>query len=118
MLCNRKKSFKRPCVQVMITDETKLRKYSKEKIVENITRAEDMRLNFSEIDESIIRKCLSRYFCKNFLVDLKNFELWYIMVKKHVNHNNRNTKKSKSDFFSNDQVCFTCHKKEYDAEIC
>ena len=56
VLCKRFKSFERPRLQKLISDLTNLRKYNNESIVDYITRAEDMQLNLSEVDESISEK--------------------------------------------------------------
>ena len=58
VLCKRYKSLERLRLQKLMSDLTKLRKYSIEKSVDYITRAEDMQLNLAEVDESISEKML------------------------------------------------------------
>ena len=48
VLCKRFKSFERPCLQKLISDLTNLRKYNNESIVDYITRAKDMQVNFTK----------------------------------------------------------------------
>ena len=56
VLCRRFKSFERPRLQKQISDLSNLRKCDNERIVDYITRAEDMQLNNSEVNQSISEK--------------------------------------------------------------
>ena len=55
---------------------TNLRKYNNESIVDCITRAEDMQLNLSEVDESISEKMFVSTLLKGLPRELKVFVLW------------------------------------------
>ena len=125
VLCKRFKSFERLRLQKLISDLTNLRKYNNENIVDYITRAEDMQLNISKVDESISEKMFvsmllkgvpreNESFCTlvkysqdkpldGIKLDLINFE--------SERRNCRNTEKSESIFFTNDRTCFNCHKR-------
>ena len=80
VLCRRFQSFDKPFLQKLIMNFKNLWKYSNENIVIYITRAEDMQLNFFEVDESISEKMFFRYLWRNFLVNLIVFALWWNMV--------------------------------------
>ena len=54
--CVRGLKVLRPRLQKLIFVLTNLRKFSNENIVDYITRAKDMQLNLSEVDESISEK--------------------------------------------------------------
>ena len=56
LFCKRFKRFERPRLQKLISDLTNLRKYNNESTVDYITRAEEIQLNLSEVDESISEK--------------------------------------------------------------
>ena len=106
-------------------------KYSNENIVVYITRAEDMQLNFFEVDESISEKMFFRYLWSNFLVNLIVFALWWNIVKKTLDEvkrdlinfesekrNERKTEKSKSVFFALYRTSLIdCHKKGHIAKF-
>ena len=132
VLCKRFKSFERPRLQKLISDLTNLRKYSNESIVDYITRAEDMQLNLSEVDESISEKLFVSILLKGLP---REFESFCTLVKygqdktldeikrdsinfESEKRNDRNTDKSESVFFTNDRTCFNCHKKGHIAKFC
>ena len=73
VLCKRFKSFERPCLQKLISDLTKMRKHNYESIVDYITRAEDMQLNLSELDETISEKMFVSILLKGLPRELKSF---------------------------------------------
>ena len=73
MLCKRFKSFERSRLQKLIYDLTNLRKYNNEIIVDYITRAEDMQLNLSEINESISEKMFVSILLKGLPRDFESF---------------------------------------------
>ena len=132
MLCKRFKSFERPRLQKLISDLTNLRKYKNESPVDYVTRAEDMQLNLSEIDESVSEKMFVSILLKGFPRELESF----LTLVKHgqdktldeikrglINfesekRNDRNAEKSESVFFTNDRTCFNCHKKGHIAKFC
>ena len=125
VLCKRFRSFERPSLQKLISVLIKLRKYNNESIVDYITRAEDVQLNLSRVDESksenvfvsILLKAIPREiesFCSllkygqdktldGIKLDLINFE--------SERRNDRNTEISESIFFINNRTRFNCHKR-------
>ena len=132
VLCQRFKSFERPRLQKLISDLTNLRKYNNESIVDYITRAEDMQLYLSEVDESISEKMFVSILLKGLP---REFESFCALVKygqdktldeikrdlisfESEKRNDRNTEKLESVFFTNDRTCFICHKRRHIAKFC
>ena len=132
VLCKRFKSFERPRLQKLISDLTNLRKYNNESIVDYITRAEDMQLNLSEVNESISENMFVSILLKGLP---REFESFCTLVKygqdktldeikrdlinfDSEKRNNRNTDKSESVFFTNDRTCFNCHNRGHIAKFC
>ena len=121
-LWKRFKSFERPRLQKLISELTNLRKYSNEIIIDYITRAEDLQLNLSEIDESvsekifvsILLKGLPRYF-ESFCTRVKNGQDKRLDKIKcdSVKRNERYTEKSDSVFFANEPTRFNCQEGAY-----
>ena len=114
MLCKRFKKFQRPRLQILISDLTNLRKYNNESLVDYITRAEDMQLNLSEVDESISEKMFVSILLKGLPREFECFctlvnngqdktldEIKRDLIKfESEKRNDRNTEKSESVFLS------------------
>ena len=132
VLYKRFKSFERPSLQKLISDLTKLKKYNSESIVDYITRAEDMKLNLSEVDKSISEKMFFSILLKGLP---REFESFCTLVKygqdktldeikrdlinfESEKRNDRNTEKSESVFYTNDRTCFNCHQRGHIAKFC
>ena len=132
VLCKRFKSFQRLRLQKLTSDSTNLRKNNSESIVVYITRAEDMQLNLSEVDESISEKMFVSILLKGLPREFENFSTLVkygqdktldeikrdLISFESEKRNDRNTEKSESVFFTNDRTCFNCHKRGHIAKFC
>ena len=117
VLFKRLKRFERPRFQQLISDLTTFRTNSNGNVLNCITKAQDMKLKFPEINDSIGEKCSLLYLWKEFLVSINictqvKFcqDKSLIEIKrdritlKVTKISDRNTEKSTSVFFNNNEL--------------
>ena len=73
VLCKNFKSFERPRLRKLISGLTNMRKYNNESIVDYISRADDMQLSLSKVDESISEKTFVSILLKGLPREFESF---------------------------------------------